>query len=261
MSAVPVHLNHCYLAPDRATFDAAAQDDFLSTQFASVEQRTTHRADTSYTGIYLYGAHTYFELLEPGKGFSQARSGIAFGVEQAGAIARLGKPEPISREFEGRQVAWFRIARDGDAFAQSDLSTWVMEYDPGFLAHWHPQLPPDERGIERGLVLDRYVAQTKRPRGLFEDVTGIELLLTAADAAALARHCEGFGYRVQRDDKALTCTGPGLLLHLTTASPPARLGIARVTFRLRSTAPGQVARRLGTSTLELDGQTAVWRFN
>lgn len=256
--AVAVFLNHCYVAPDRATFDAIAGDPFLSGLF---ERRTTHRADKTYAGLYLYGAQTYFELLEPGKGFSRASSGIAFGVEEPGAIDKLGEPAPVTREFEGRQVAWFKSVGDGDAFAQSDLTTWIMEYDPHFLARWYPRLPPKQRGIQRELLLERYVAHAGHGGGLFQEITRIELVMTAADGRAFAKHCERFGYRVERDDQSFTCTGPGLVLHLTPASPPARLGIAKVTFHLKSPAPKREALRLGSSMLELDGDTAVWRFN
>ena len=258
--AIAVHLNHCYVAPDRATFDAAAQDPFLSSRFASFEQRTTRRTDHTYTGLYYYGDHTYFELLEPGRGFGSG-SAIAFGVEEPGAIARLGKPHPITREAEGRQVAWFHTVSDGDAFAQSDLSSWIMECDPRFLAQWYPALPPAERGIQRKQLLDRYVAHTGRPRGLFQDLTRVELVLAASDLDAFAKQCERFGYRLERDGLAIACTGPEVVLHLTPGHPPARLGIAKVTFRLRGAAPKREAHRLGTSTLELDGDTAVWRFN
>jgi hypothetical protein len=259
--AVAVFLNHCYVAPNRATYDAAAADEFLSTQFASMEKRTTHRADKTYSGLYFYGAHTYFELLEPGKGFSQSRSGLAFGVEEPGGIDKLGSAEMVTRELGGKQLPWFRSLKDGDAFAQSDLTTWIMEYDPQFLAHWHPKLPPKDHGIKRSQLLDRYVAHTGHPRGLFQDITRIELVMTAQDGQAFAKHCASLGYRVARDDQAYTCTGPGLVLHVTPASPPARLGIAKVTFHLKSPAPKREARRLGSSTLELDGDTAVWRFN
>lgn len=256
--AVAVFLNHCYVAADRATFDAAARDPFLRGQFAAFEKRTTHRTDKTYTGLYWYGANTYFELLEPGKGFSQARSGLAFGVEEPGAIAKQGKPEPVTREYEGRQVPWFASAGDGQAFAASSLATWTMEYDPGFLDHWHPKLPPSQRGITRALQLQRYVAHARSTPGLFQDITRIELALT--DPAAFAKHCETLGYAVARDDRAYTCKGPEIVLHLTPASAPARLGIVKVVFKLRAPAPKREARRLGSSTLELDGDTAVWRF-
>ena len=258
--AIAVYLNHCYVAPDRDSFDAAASDPFLSTLFAPFERRTTRRTDKTYTGLYYYGAHTYFELLEPGKGFSQAGSGIAFGVEEPGAIAQLGKPEPITRALDGQQLPWFQVAGDGDDFAGSGLTTWIMEYDPRFLARFYPQLPPKQPGIARAQILERYVARLGQPRALFEDITRLEIALTPADAAAFARHCERLGYAVQRDDHSFACTGPDLVLHVTPATAPARLGIAKVTFRLRAPAPQREARRLGSSTLELDGQTAVWRF-
>lgn len=256
--ALAVSLNHCYVAPDRATFDAIAGDSFLRGAFASFEERTTKRTDKTYTGLYYYGDHTYFEILEPGKGFSRAGSGIAFGTERAHELARLGKPSPVTREFEGRQVPWFQVVGDDDAFSSSSLTTWTMEYDPRFLAHWYPALPPAGRGISRALQLDRYVAHAGRPRGLLQDIQRIELALL--DGAPFAKHCEALGYRVARDDRAYTCTGPGIVLHATPAHPPARLGIVKVTFKLRAPAPRREARRLGSSTLELDGDEAVWRF-
>src|SRR5207248_2030456 len=78
-----VLLNHFYVTPDRETFAAAEASDFVR-RFAALEKRTTVRRDTTYTGLYLYGEHTYLELLHPDSASFGAPSGIAYGVEEPG---------------------------------------------------------------------------------------------------------------------------------------------------------------------------------
>ncbi|HEY4771382.1 MAG TPA: DUF5829 family protein, partial [Myxococcales bacterium] len=83
-----VLLNHFYVTPDRATFEAAESGDFLQ-RFGALEKRTTVRKDTTYTGLYLYGEHTYLELLHPDSASFGAPSGIAYGVETPGELVEV----------------------------------------------------------------------------------------------------------------------------------------------------------------------------
>jgi hypothetical protein len=82
-----VVLNHFYVVVDPSTYAAARHSAFMTGQFAPFEARTTQRNDMSYTGIYWYGRHTYFELFEPGAQGPVGASGLALGVEEPGASA------------------------------------------------------------------------------------------------------------------------------------------------------------------------------
>ena len=68
----PVYLNHFFLTLDSQTYKEINESSILKDEFAAFEQRTTVRADMTYTGIYFYGTRTYFEFFEAGKNSGRA---------------------------------------------------------------------------------------------------------------------------------------------------------------------------------------------
>src|SRR5215469_13015461 len=144
-----VFLNHFYVVLDSATYRAVEEDTFLRRRFAVNEKRTTTNAEMSYTGLYFYGFHTYFEFFDIGNSpkDSVGDSGIAFGVDQPGAIRVLQEKlapslEPnlksVTRLSQGKQIPWFFMATSKNLPYESGLSCWVMEYHPEFLSNWNP---------------------------------------------------------------------------------------------------------------------------
>lgn len=239
-------LNHFYVTPDRATFEAAERSGFLR-ELGPLEKRTTVRKDTTYTGLYLYGENTYLELLHPESASFGAPSGIAYGVEREGGIAgvcealRATRVEEVSRG----EVPWFKSCRPPQL---PGLAEWVMEYVPAFFQGFHPDLPPIRPTLSRSDALTRYAASCgklgDRTNGLFEDVIGLDVLLAPPDAAAWnARPVRVAGADVR-------------------VSPAARgdaVGIREARLRLRRDA-GRSVQQIGSTTLSLDGRSAVWRF-
>jgi len=136
-------LNHVYVVPDRATFDALEASEFLR-RFAVVEKRETVRGDASYTGLYLYGRRTYVEFLPPGAMgvLVVGNSGLALGIETAGGTDTLvglleehGIPTreaAFTRRLGAEDVPWFRLF--GVEMPSAALALFSMEYDPTFLA-------------------------------------------------------------------------------------------------------------------------------
>lgn len=241
-----VLLNHFYVTPDRAAYEAAERGGFLQ-GLGALEKRTTIRRDTSYTGLYLYGEHTYLELLHPDSASFGAPSGIAYGVETPGGVAevcqglRAAKLEEVSRG----DVPWFRSCRPEQL---QGLAEWVMEYVPAFFRGFHPELPPAEPGITRSDALTRYAASCgklhERAAGLFEDVTGLEIALGRREA-------ELWNARTLRVADAD--------IRVTAAAEGSPTGIRTARLRLRRDA-GSSVQQIGSTTLSLDGRSAVWRF-
>ena len=143
---------------DSSTCDAIEKDAFLRKHFAPNEKRTTTNADMTYTGLYFYGVSTYFEFFDVANspGHRIGNSGIAFGVDQPGAIRVLQENlgpslEPslksVTRLCQGKSVPWFFMATPKSLPYESKLSCWVMEYHPEFLANWNPQAGGTNRGI------------------------------------------------------------------------------------------------------------------
>ena len=236
-----VLLNHFFVTPDLEGFEAAER--FLE-GFGALEKRTTVRKDMTYTGLYLYGDHTYLELLHPASAAFGAPSGIAYGVETPGAIEAFQKAmrAPGVEEISRGEVPWFRLCRPEQL---EGLAEWTMEYLPEFFRGFHPELPPARPGIARSDALTRYAAScgkvAERERGLFADVTGLDIALARRDLE-------------RWNARPLRFTGADL--RVAGGKP----GIRTARLRLRRDA-GRSVHRFGNTTLSLDGESAVWRFD
>jgi len=274
-----VYLNHVFVVPDPETYEAIRTDDFLRREFAPLESRTTVRRDKTYTGIYLYGQSTYFELLKPPEaGDPENRSGLAFGVERSGALHELRAAFsstagvnteilPITRQTDTSEVSWFQMLVTDAPFGASQLQTWVMEYDAGFLRNWYGQLPPAQPGITRAAVLERYTAKINesqmRTAGLMQDISEVHLALENQDADRFLKYCYALGYPVVPQGKRFNCSGPGFLLDVSRfdgSAPPSRPGVVAIEFRLRRKKDGEQSYRIGNSILQFKGTTAIWTF-
>jgi hypothetical protein len=192
----PVFLNHIFVVVDAETYAALAGCTFLRESFAVSEERTTVRADQTYTGLYFYGQRTYFEFLKPG---SYAGTGLALGVEREGALSEFARNltnekvrsqgGPLTRKLGADELAWFEIL--GLEMPTSVLTVFAMEYDPIFLARWHAEKPPAAGGIGRAEVLERYAAALERTldrtRTPLLDLSSVELVLDEAERERLTR--------------------------------------------------------------------------
>lgn len=262
-----VSLNHFFRVVDSETYAAIADSAFLRDRFAVSEQRTTVRADETYTGLYFYAANTYFEIFDVAsrRGSRVGDSSIAFGSDASGAVAHHAaaldwvEPQVISREFAGEQVPWFHIGNPVVLEASCGTSIWMMEYVAGFLARWHPEFGVTD-AIDRASVLARYAAVLGQSSGdrVVGDVTAIELAVGDERYAELVRFAAGFGWRVRARADVAELVGPGIALRVARAVGSAR-GIGAVDFALRD--PDADERLvLGASTLEMTRGRARWEF-
>ena len=266
-STVP--LNHVYLILDSATYKAIEQSSFLRKEFASTEQRTTTRTDMSYTGLYFYGANTYFEFFDAA---SQAigklsDSGLGLGTDRAGTLEAIKTDlagafsvgAPITRGFNGKQVPWFYMAVPRNFPERSGLRVWVMEYHPRFLAEWNSQSDSGNQGISRKQVLARYAAVLPNtPRKPYlQDVVA----LTIAVAKKLIEVCQLLGYRVRVKGITTILQGEDVELHLVPQTNSAR-GIQEITMRVDRAPEYQREFRFGArSLLKFRGNgVATWSF-
>lgn len=229
-AAALVLLNHFYVTPDRATFEAALRSP-AAQALGAWEERTTVRKDASYTGLYLYGENTYLELLHPG-----SKLGAPCGIAWHG---RLGEPTLLYRG----EAPWFLMSKLPQL---EGLSDWGMEYVPEFFQRFHPELPPASPRTDRADALTRYAASCgklrQRAEGLLEDVTALEVSLSPTDL---------------RLWKARALELEGAEIRLAQSS---RTAITAAHLRLRRDA-GKSTHSIGSTTLTLDGRTAVWRFH
>jgi hypothetical protein len=271
----PVPLNHFFVVPDAATYKAIAGSEFLRKEFAVTETRTTVRADSTYTGFYLYGANTYFEFLDSinDNSIGKGDSGVAFSIDQAGGLQALAKALPaefpeeaptITRGYNDRAVPWFFMARP-KSFPYKDksgFSFWLMEYHPRFLAEWKPQPNSTNQGVTRHDILQRYAATLadKPAQPLLQDVIGLTVALDQARAVKWIELCRTFGYRVRTEKEASVLQGPDFTLRLIPATGAAR-GIREVKMRLSRKPAKAQEYKLGATALTLHGDSsATWTF-
>lgn len=269
----PVPLNHFFVVVDSETYAAIESSPFLRTEFAPFEQRTTARSDRTYSGLYFYGTHTYFEFFdvaaEPGRRLGD--SGIAFGVDEPGAVpilqTRLAAHFPvqqgvITRQLGERQIPWFLSLGLAELPRGAAVNPWIMEYDPHFLAEWHPEAD-DSQGISREQILRRYAAvlPDAPARPYLQDVTGLTLAVEPPAASLLTSLCRLLGYHARSEGEATLLDGPDLLLRLVPESSSER-GIRQVALRVRRVTEGPAALHFGPrSVLAFQGAgTAVWSF-
>ncbi len=217
----PVYLNHLLVFVDRDTYRALSASGFLNEYFACSEERTTHDQATgmSWTGRYYYGRHTYFEFMNPDKTSWAPRDGLAFGIESEGgsvALARRleqGTGQDVrrymrNRRYQDQDIPWFwsvEVPRADDA----RLISWVMEYDPGFLDRWSPDLPPGRPGagtvgIARSGFLTRYRSAIgdDLPGRLYRDIVSVTVTLPPDEADLLEAELGIYGYVAAGPDVA-----------------------------------------------------------
>ena len=266
-----VFLNHFYVVLDSLTSNAIERDRFLRKHFAANEKRTTTNADMTYTGLYFYGVNTYFELFDivNSPGHRVGDSGIAFGVDQPGAIKILHEKqgpsfEPslksVTRLHRGKPIPWFFMATSRSLPYESELSSWVMEYNPEFLANWNPQPSGTNRGVSREDILKRY-SEVLKPvdRPCFEDIIGLTVAADEPIANSLVHFCLQLGYQVDRKEAAgVALHGPDFVLRVIPSESVH--GIREVQMRTRGWLQPEQEHQLGRSALRFVGASAIWSF-
>lgn len=265
----PVFLNHLYAVVDPETYAALAGAEFLRQAFAVTEERTTVRADLTYSGLYFYGQRTYFEFLQPG---AASGTGLALGVERTGALAafaqRLAEEQvntqggPITRKLEADEHPWFQIL--GVEMPSAELTLFGMEYDPRFLARWHAGKAPLAGGIGRADVLARYAAALGRAElrttAPLVDVSTVELALTDAARARVLALARAAHWEVETEGATTTCLAPQVRLRLrpaTSATSP--LGVTRFELALRAPLEHEPL-QLGSVRVVFRGRTVLFEL-
>lgn len=265
----PVLLNHVFFVVARETYDALAGSAFLRGEFAVSEERETVRADGSYSGLYLYGQRTYVEFLPAGAaGLAAGTSGLALGLESVGASDELAGrlraaqvnvfDAPITRALGTESLPWFRLL--GVEMPSSALQLFTLEYDPRFLARWHPELAPRTPGIARGEVLVRYAASLgaleEHSRLPFADVSAVELALDEAQRQRVLTSCTAFGHETEGASDPRIVHAPEWRLALRSAAQPG--GIVGLELALRRELT-HAPLELGDVRIEFHGRTASLR--
>jgi hypothetical protein len=260
--------NHSYGVVDRETADAVEHSAYIR-EFANFEVRTTTGADgATWTGRYLYGRETYFELFGvgdlPGSPFGTA--GLAVSTEHDGDLATVterlpaeGVADPIeflqTRDFgDGVPVPWFDAiftTDEGDTFG-----AWAMEWRPEYFAD--PRGNTGPASYPGDVSNERYLPDGYRDR-LMKDVTVIRIAVTSRDLNNTVPLLRAGGFVVRTVPSGVVALRGGTTIRLD-AVPLSQVGLRQVEFSLNRPVPRH-EEQLGQSTLVVGpGARAVWTF-
>jgi hypothetical protein len=263
----PIYFNHATIVVAPDVYKAIAEAPFLRNDFSAFDLDTT-QADggkISYSGVYLDGLHTYFEIMQAG-GANGPAGGFSFGMwlndrrllaAVRDALPQRGgkKPEITKRTLHvgGRDIDWFdAVSAPGD-----DTMTWVMAPYADFLRDRHP-------GIEaRGVGTAREQAQSWKfvPGRWLKDIARIEVTVTAAEGKLLSEELEAYGYKLHTDGLRTVATGPETEVTFVV-QPPAAPRVLRFGCTLTRVPTRPLDYKFGSGAslhLGADGR-AAWVF-
>lgn len=263
-----VFLNHMNRVLDAETYHAIAAHPFIQNVFASTVQTTVNSGKQTWTGMYLFGEHTYIELFASGTGVQRppGSSALAFGVEATGDATtihdRLQTLDATAthtlrtRTLGTEDVPWFyQASRNASRFTDV-VRSWVMEIHPDYMTTRFPDLDNTQNGIAR----HHYLHRIYRPNRLLQDIRHLTVAVPAQEKDALLRELQAFGYTLTTEGLATHATGPGITLTLMPATETQQ-GIICIGLALTRPHQGPSRYQLGQSTLQFhnDG-TATWTF-
>jgi hypothetical protein len=258
--------NHAYAVVDRETADAIEHSAYLRA-FANFEVRTTTGGDLTWTGRYLYGRETYFEVFPegelPGQDARIGAAALAVSAERDGDLATVAErlPNPIpsvqTRDFgDGVRVPWFDAVSVVETY--DTFGVWGMEYRDEYFAdprgHTEPASYPGDVGRER-YHSDAYADH------LMRDVTGIRIGVTEFDLANSVPLLRAGGFTVHSlPDGGVIASGGGTTIRLD-AVPLDQVGVRSLRLVLNESLESQHVEEIGRSTLVVGpGRSAVWTF-
>ncbi|MEV0095411.1 DUF5829 family protein [Streptomyces sp. NPDC050738] len=264
--------NHAYGVFDRETADAIEHSAYLP-QFANFQVRTTTGSGgETWTGRYLMGRETYFELFGvgdvPGKDGELGAAGMGVSVERAGDLATVkqrlrdqGNPNPFefrqTRDFgDGVPVPWFDAVFTTEQY--DAFGAWGMEYLPEYFAD--PRSKTEPASFPGDMGRERYQNDEYRNH-LMRDVTSVRLAVTPRDLANTVPLLRAGGFAVKTlPGGGALAQGGGTTIRLD-AVPRAEAGLRQIEMSLNHPVRTRHTETLGHSKLVVGpGSHAVWTF-
>ena len=238
---VPVYFNHVFLTFDSADISAIRNSDFIKNEFAAFSTRTT-MADSGrkWTGSYIYGIDSYFEIFGPSDvSDSVGFSGIGFSVDKAGDILRLDSQlnknyktviELNHRKMDDKMVPWFTSLSIDDSayFSNSHIYFWVMEYAHEYFDYNHFQHRNDT--FSRIAYLKQY--EDERKNKILKRFTGIVLNVTLQEKNFMSNFLSTCGY-TKKDDSTFT-SPDNFSFHFKARTRNTRYSINSLAFQTNS---------------------------
>jgi hypothetical protein len=259
----PVYFNHVTVYLPSAAYRAIEQSSFLRNVFSKFEEQTVQRdgGTWSYTGVYLFGQHTYFEFFEAGQqvlpgGTIPTPAGLIgfnmwlddrknlplfsdrFAAESGSAM------EIVTTRNGTNQPAYDSVSRKGPFTRPAGVRALCA------LKGYYPDGITREKRLE-----DRYL-----PGRDLRDITAFTLTVNDGDRDRLLQAFRAYSYAIQAEGEKRIASGPGIVIALVPLKPgePRRLAVDLSVNR--AAASEQDYKFEDTSELRVEGSTAKWTF-
>jgi len=271
-----VLFNHLFLSTDPVTYEAILKSDFLRSEFAVSETRTTVRNDypDGYSGLYFYGQETYFEFFDAANTiFPLSSFGIASGLETKGQIEQVNDElnkfdvaviNPVVRQVDGEAVPWFSAVVGASSAKFKGAMVWAMEYDDEFIQKWLGYSSALDGSILQRDLLTSYAIKLKQEelhqRALMKDITGIDVRIEQQFLEAYRDQLKASGWKAKTHGDCTHLTSRTTNVTLCPKSETEPSGIYKMTFSLKREHSGPKEMHFGSSKLKFDGKVAEWDF-
>jgi hypothetical protein len=256
-----VYLNHATIFLPSEAYTALLQSQFLRSEFSGFQEQTVQRdgGAWSYTGIYLFGQHTYLEFFKDGS--VQALGNFVAGDIVFNMSIDDRRQLPLFRDLlsaEKHDTMVINTARNGQNAPTFDsvMSRTGPEIilGPGLrvttaLKGYYPDGITRERQRESRFV----------PERALRDIIGFTLTGNAAERAKLKQEFRAYSYAISVEGEQITASGPEVAIVVV----PPTLNTSRILtidMSLNRTA-GEERYKLGEgSDLRIHGNIAKWIF-
>jgi hypothetical protein len=243
----PVYLTHAMFYVSEDTYEAVKASAFVRAEFGEFSEATiqAEAGALNYTGLYLFGMHTYLEIFKTGP------SELSHKVEPPGRIAFAmwidhRNQLPLIRDRLSESIVTRRDAQNHPWFDYIAEDPAKQEGVTSFITGNYPD------GVVRSLP--HY-----RPGLFLHDVIECTATVGVSEREKLVRDFRAYGYTIREDDERVVASGPEFSLTLL----PERPGEPRtVSFKmsLNREMKGDRSYRMGSSELRFDGKTATLLF-
>ncbi len=222
----PLYLNHFYFVVDSSTYEAIRKCEYLCNHFASFEERLTQTADgRSWTGLYLYGQSTYFEIFKEGDDWKAGTTGIALAIEIPEDTLKLYQhvnksvEHPVHhywtrKSVEDQELDWFHSLWIDYEDPLAKVQVWTMEYSQTFINRVAPDWASQD--ISRRRHLSPLYDNGKELR----EVDTLHLSLSEIESLRLRDYFTRIGYTCDTIGECLLIHGSDVKLQITVADTP-----------------------------------------
>jgi hypothetical protein len=223
-SLPPVYFNHATIHLPSAAYAAVAHSLFLRDEFGAFQEQTVQRdgGTWSYSGIYIFGQHTYLELFQAGAETRRdttvirlpGQIGFNMWIDDRGRLPlfseRLATEKGIPMLID--------TTRDGN-----NLPAYDGIIPKGGLANYFgPEMLVGSilKGYyPDGITREKRLASRFLPERLLHDVIGFTLTVNDAERRRLIQEFRVYGYTISGEGQKETAIGPGITVTLLPAQP------------------------------------------